>query len=214
MRYETMQARADFVSRWSAAIEARLRGGTIDIANSIKATVERMLDEAQERMPELSTAETTESYDRVRRFMEAVGQAAPSSPAMPDEATRRLRAKLILEEALETVVRGLGLRGFMCSGHGREYLPSPEAVSAMEFEATTAGDLVELVDGCEDLRVVTEGTLIAAGVRNREPARAVDENNLEKIATGQRMPDGKWKKSPNHRPPDIAGVLRDQGAAI
>ena len=45
----------------------------------------------------------TAHYDRVKAFMQKVGQDTPEGAAVPDEKTRILRAKLILEEALETV---------------------------------------------------------------------------------------------------------------
>jgi len=35
--------------------------------------------------------------------MQQAGQETPSKPTIPDEATRLLRARLILEEALETI---------------------------------------------------------------------------------------------------------------
>ncbi|RME85522.1 MAG: hypothetical protein D6785_04320, partial [Planctomycetota bacterium] len=40
---------------------------------------------------------------RVEEFMRLAGQEIPEVPTLPDEKTRLLRSKLILEEALETI---------------------------------------------------------------------------------------------------------------
>jgi predicted HAD superfamily Cof-like phosphohydrolase len=38
--------------------------------------------------------------------------------------------------------------------------------------------------------------------------QAVDQNNLAKFGPGgHRREDGKWVKPPDHKPPDIAGLL-------
>ena len=50
----------------------------------------------------------TQHYERVKTFMENAGQAVPSAVTEPPAITRTLRAKLILEEALETI-QALGI---------------------------------------------------------------------------------------------------------
>ena len=51
----------------------------------------------------------TAHYNRIKAFMQKVGQETPEIATIPDEKTRILRAKLILEEALETV-EALGVK--------------------------------------------------------------------------------------------------------
>jgi len=51
----------------------------------------------------------TAHYNRIKAFMQKVGQDTPEIATIPDEKTRILRAKLILEEALETV-EALGVK--------------------------------------------------------------------------------------------------------
>ena len=68
--------------------------------------------------------------------------------------------------------------------------------------------MVETIDGCCDLAVVTTGTLSACGVPDLPFQQAVDQNNLEKFGPGNTIrDDGKLIKPPGHKPPDIAGIL-------
>lgn len=133
---------------------------------------------------------TTEHYDRVKRFMELAGQETPAYPAIPSEEVRKLRANLIMEEAAETVA---------ALGFTVEYSFKPDPDKKL--------DLVEIIDGCCDLSVVNEGTLIACGVPDRPFLEEVDQNNLDKIEKGTTREDGKLIKPPDHRPPDIRSIL-------
>ena len=96
----------------------------------------------------------TSDQAEVKKWMLAFGQECPEKPIVPSLEVRKLRAKLILEEALE-VVRGLGFEV--------EINPLGELIP-FEEEHFSGPDLLEIADGCEDLKVVTEGTLIACGL--------------------------------------------------
>ncbi len=140
---------------------------------------------------------------RIRSFMQKAGQATPDAPVIPTEEIRILRAKLILEEALETV-RGLGV--------GVRLGPDGEMVSSkatnLDFYIDGPVDLEEVVDGCADISVVTIGTLIAFGIDDEPVLEEVDAANLRKFAPGgHRRADGKWIKPPDWTPPDIDGVI-------
>ncbi len=132
--------------------------------------------------------------------MVKAGQDTPAQPIVPDEDIRILRAKLILEEALETV-HALGVSvSFDAEGQ-------PTA-----FEATGPFDMEEVVDGCADISVVTIGTLIAIGVDDEPILEEVDAANLRKFGPGgRRREDGKWLKPPDWTPPNIMGRLQEQG---
>lgn len=144
-------------------------------------------------------------WERVRQFMLLAGQAAPGEPAIPDQDTRRLRAALILEEALETIT-ALGFRVVHDRSNGIVRMDD------VTLEHAAEPSLVEIADGCADLQVVTTGTLIACGLKDNALLRVVDENNLAKFGPGgYRRPDGKWVKPPGHQPPPIAAVLQAQG---
>ena len=144
-------------------------------------------------------------YLRVREFMRRVGQDTPPSPVTPDAPTRMLRAKLILEEALETVA-ALGVEVTVSAGEAN--VPLGAGSSSLSFETTAEADLEGVVDGCADISVVTIGTLIAFGVDDEPVLEEVDAANLRKFGPGSRMrDDGKWIKPPDWTPPDILGVV-------
>lgn len=103
----------------------------------------------------------TQEQQRVRDWMKAFGQDCPTQPTIPSLEIRKLRAKLILEEALETI-KGLGLDVYdeMYDSH------LTSANNSFRFEEGVGGlqpNLIDIIDGCEDLKVVTEGTLVACG---------------------------------------------------
>ena len=157
------------------------------------------------RLPE--HLRTTPHWDNVRELMLRAKQDVPHSVTMPDENVRRLRAKLILEEALETI-EGLGF--YLTHSNAAH---DPIGDDMLHLIPKPGGPLmVEIVDGCADLSVVTIGTLIACGVPDLRLLELVDENNLQKFGPGgYRRDDGKWVKPPGHQPPDVAGLLRQLG---
>lgn len=131
-------------------------------------------------------------------FMKHAGQELPDEIGIPSEAVRKLRAALILEEALETV-KALG---FNATVRGVSVQKN------IDLMAAYTPDLEEVFDGCADLSVVTEGTLIAFGMPDRALYHLVDLNNLEKFGPGSRKrEDGKWIKPPGHRPPPIKALV-------
>ncbi len=150
-------------------------------------------------------------YTRVREFMQKVGQETPSSPLIPDEKTRLLRAKLILEEAIETIqAMGVEVRLRDTEGQAGVVTVDPHE---LEFSINGEVDLEGVVDGCADISVVTIGTLISFGVDDEPILEEVDSANLRKFGPGSyARDDGKWMKPPDWTPPDILGVLERQGA--
>lgn len=138
----------------------------------------------------------------VEWFHILAGDPPPGKPTEPTPDVRILRAKLILEEAFETIHHGLGIDMFYAG------LCQSVDVDAMEFRANRPFDMIETIDGCCDLRYVTTGTLSACGVPDRPFQDAVDQNNLDKFGPGHSLrEDGKLIKPPGHQPPDIAGIL-------
>ncbi len=147
----------------------------------------------------------TPHFHRVTDFMLRAKQECPLVPTMPTEKVRELRAKLILEEALETI-KALGFAVRMESDNNLVQM------SEIALDSCYKPDLVEVVDGCADISVVTVGTLIACGVKDEPVLECVDANNIMKLGPGHSWrEDGKLLKPANHRPPDIDLVLRAQG---
>jgi predicted HAD superfamily Cof-like phosphohydrolase len=138
---------------------------------------------------------------RIENFMLLAGQEVKYFPRIPTDDIRKLRATLILEEALETI-DALGF-GVKITG------PHPK-----DFELIGGGpcNIIEVADGCADISVVTIGTLSAFGIGDKALLKEVDESNLRKFsAGGYRRDDGKWIKPPDWKAPDIEGVLKKQG---
>lgn len=96
---------------------------------------------------------------QVKDWMTAFGQECPEKPTIPSLEVRKLRAKLILEEALETIW-ALGLQAEITSIHAHSLHTQDIAF----YEHSKEANLLEIADGCEDLKVVTDGTLVACGL--------------------------------------------------
>lgn len=149
----------------------------------------------------------SEHYKRIEEFMKLAGQDTPSSPSIPSEAVRKLRAKLILEEALETI-QALGFR--VVIDNDTEYNTEVVISKNMDFYPDFKPNLEEIIDGCADISVVTYGTLIACGVPDVPFIEEVDNNNLAKFGPGHTIrEDGKLEKPPNHQPPKIKEILEN-----
>jgi predicted HAD superfamily Cof-like phosphohydrolase len=149
----------------------------------------------------------TAHYKRVRKFMEEAGQAMPEQPTVPGGKTRRLRAKLILEEALETIeALGIDLRLEASEDTGK--------LSAERFrfsESEEGPDLKEIADGCGDLSVVATGTLVACGIEDAPLLEEIDRANLRKFSSGHSLSeDGKVLKSGTFEEPDVQRVIENQ----
>ncbi len=140
----------------------------------------------------------TDHQRLIDEFMRKAKQEVPEKPTLPGKDVLLLRARLIMEEAVETVEA----MGFAPEMHGR----------AVTFHTVGEPDLVKIVDGCADLSVVTIGTLSALGVADYGILQEVDNNNLAKFGPGHSLRnDGKLIKPPNHRPAKFGARLLEQG---
>ena len=145
----------------------------------------------------------SDHQQRVERFMRLAGQDVPNKPQVPSEEVRLLRARLIMEEALETI-EALGV----CV---RDFIRLKIYITDLEFCSEYSPNLSQIIDGCCDLSVVTTGTLSACGIADEEPQRRVDVNNLEKFGPGgHRDENGKWIKPPGHKPPSFDDLIGTQ----
>lgn len=124
--------------------------------------------------------EVTGHYASVKRFMQLAKQGTPDKPVMPPEEVLLLRARLILEETLETI-QALGVSVSVRSDTG-DYTELDERINPIRItQAIFKPDLEAIADGCADLSVVNIGTLVACGIADAELLRQVDENNLRKF---------------------------------
>lgn len=110
---------------------------------------------------------------RVEDFMRKAGQEVPDKPTIPSEEVRLLRAKLILEEAVETIhALGFDIEGDIDPDYN---------LTDMIIPHTLGCDIKEVIDGCCDIAVVTTGTLSAFGIADVIPQKEVDHSNLAKF---------------------------------
>ena len=156
-------------------------------------------------------ARTTEHYDKVHRFATLAGNQMPDKPTAPDPKKAVLCARLIMEEAMETVA-ALGVDLKLIAEASRY---DPLTFKSLVFEPNRAPNLPEVVDGACDTRVVSTFAMAVCGVRDAVPQERVDDNNLGKFNPelgGYKCPTtGKWIKPANYPKPAIVEALRDQG---
>lgn len=126
----------------------------------------------------------TYNQKSVRDWMLKFGQNCPEKPVQLDEKTAKLRAKLILEEALETICKGLGIRVNIYQAGCEGYVQLSESLLkdlVIDLTKDKEVDLVELADGVSDLMVVSEGTAVAAGIDTEEIHNEVCRSNDSKL---------------------------------
>ena len=142
---------------------------------------------------------------QVEAFHWATGSTVGTRPAIGDA---ELRAKLIAEEAAETIAAlGFGINVGLYRQHRNA--PDTDVPIAVYDRPSGQPNLEEAVDGLADLIYVAIGSAVSMGV-DLEPVFAeVHRANMAKAA-GPKRADGKILKPEGWRPPDIARVLREQ----
>jgi predicted HAD superfamily Cof-like phosphohydrolase len=154
------------------------------------------------------TTSKSDHQTRVEDFMAKAKQSLPEIPTIPTGAIRLSRARLIMEEAFEEI-RALGV-----NISDSKSIIDDLNFEDLEFYAGGIFDMVEMVDGCCDLKVVTTGTLSACGINDIKMQEIVDLNNLKKFGPGHYINEaGKLIKPPNFIGPqsEILEELRKQG---
>lgn len=154
----------------------------------------------------------SEHQQRVDEFMRLADQEVPLAPVIPNEKTRILRAKLILEEALETIREGLGVDVLIDHGNSIKTVGFGNVIMEnLDFNVVRDADLEQIADGCADLMVVTTGTLSACGIADEALQHEIDCNNLQKFGPGgHKREDGKWVKPKDHPLPQTGKILKEQ----
>jgi predicted HAD superfamily Cof-like phosphohydrolase len=131
----------------------------------------------------------TTTYQNVKEFMSTFGQERPPAPIIPSLAVRKLRAKLILEEALETI-KALGFVVGISNPRYEDYQYIGDSWDDIcerniRLEELHEPNLVEILDGLCDLDYVgTSGTAIACGISEGQMIDAAEEvhrSNMSKL---------------------------------
>lgn len=138
--------------------------------------------------------------------------------AIPPAKVRELRARLILEEALETCY-ALGV--VVAEAGNGSHAPQEIAIGGLTFSASDhpeiqAGaevepDLEGIIDGCCDTIYVCVGTLVACGIPDLPHLAEVNRANNDKFPNGVAMfnEHGKFQKPKGWRGPDHAAVREE-----
>lgn len=148
---------------------------------------------------------------RVEAFLRGIRRPIPDVPTVAGRELLATMGRTLLEETLEWLqAAGLNVRiSLGDDNHTRNLVYKDFTVT---IDATREPGLVEMAKEAADVSVVTIGNLISCGIRDEEILRAVDENNLLKVATGSYdLASGKFVKAPNHPKTDLKPVLREQG---
>ena len=163
---------------------------------------EQVIEQQNERRKALLDSHPryqTEIQYRVMRFMEMAGQPVLNEPGDPGQDVRKLGAKLILEEALETI-ESLGFRVNQTSA-GMELISLDES----KF------DIEGVVDGCCDTIYVCQWAMLSVGVRDGLPLMEVCDANDRKFGPGaHKNEDGKVQKPAGWIGPDIRSAIEAQ----
>ena len=136
-------------------------------------------------------------------------QPLPVCPTTPSVEVRKLRARLMLEETLETIRDGLGLDVVTAFG-------PIKGTDDVQFQEARAPNMIEIADGLADQEVVLLGTAASCGIAHQPIFELVMDNNLLKFAPGHKFDEGgKLIKPPKHPSPSggISGTLVIQGWA-
>ncbi len=129
-------------------------------------------------------------------------------PTEPSDKDRKLRARLCLEEVVETI-SAMGVRLKYTNPMGESTIDLTLAIQEgqIEFDDAHAVNFLELGDGAADVLFALFGTLLTFGV-----SRSLDDLFVEVLRTNLlkvgRDEHGKACKPDGWRPPDIRGVMR------
>lgn len=138
----------------------------------------------------------------VRDFNRSINTPRRESPGMPSVEVRILRARLILEEALETCC-ALGIRVKIKDNS----IHTDLTMDNFKFLPEFAADLNEAIDGLCDIKYVVDGTADALGVDLDLFFEEVHASNMRKL-DGPKDANGKQLKPEGWKPPRIAEMLR------
>lgn len=139
-------------------------------------------------------------------------QSIPSTPGIPSEDIRLCRAKLIMEEALETVEA----LGFSVSAEIYQNAPSNQTrtevrITNIHFHDSYPPNLEEIIDGCCDAIYVCTGTMAACGVPDLPHLEEVCRANNDKFPGGKATvnADGKFLKPVSWQGPNHSAILKE-----
>lgn len=140
--------------------------------------------------------------EKVKEFHRVMGIPTHERPTMPDEATRVLRCRLLLEETLE-FIHASGCSLWFAGTYRVE-------ARALAIDVNGTPNLAAMAQENADVRYIAHGNDLAMGVDGRV-FNEVHAANLAKASNGvvTRRADGKVVKPEGWSPPDVARVIED-----
>lgn len=136
-------------------------------------------------------------------------QRVPDMYAVPGLMVRELRARLILEEALETIAA----LGFSIRPKSTKQFYHVSDVDLLPIEEM-AVDIDDVIDGCADTIYVAIGTMLVHGAPDLPHLAEINRTNNAKFpgAVAITNPEtGKFQKPPGWQPPDHKRVRQAVG---
>lgn len=143
---------------------------------------------------------SNENLEKVKLFHVATNSPVLPRPGIPPYDRIRLRAKLVIEEALEVVGALLGIP------EEQTKVFVAKNCQAIDMELEPKPDLKKVAKELADLEYVTAGTNLEFGLPADDIFQAVHLNNMTK-ATGPVREDGKRLKPPGYVPVDLGSIL-------
>lgn len=134
--------------------------------------------------------------------------ALPEVPSIPPFGVRMLRARLILEESLETI----SALGFKIKPTETGFYNEIRSMDDLRLVSHgDAPDLEGIIDGCCDVIYVATGTLLACGVPDVPHLEIVNRANNAKFPGGVATLNdhGKFQKPAGWEPPDHMALIND-----
>jgi predicted HAD superfamily Cof-like phosphohydrolase len=158
----------------------------------------------------------------VKEFMLAAGQKCPTCPIEPDDKSRILRVRLLLEEVLE-LAQASGVR-ISIPVIGSVESPDDgtpieinlatvelDDLKGVDFEVVAPANIIEVADALADINYVSYGAAIAYGLDMESFDKEVHCSNMSKFIDGHKDPEtGKWIKGPSYRAVNFKPILEAQ----
>lgn len=134
-------------------------------------------------------------------------RAIPADYEIPNQQTRELRARLILEEALESI-HALGFDVKIERGPISSHI-NIETIDVLSFVSNRTPDLEGIIDGCCDTIYVATGTLCAIGAPDIPHMNEVCKANDAKFPDCKAILNehGKFQKPAGWKPPDHIPII-------
>jgi predicted HAD superfamily Cof-like phosphohydrolase len=142
------------------------------------AEVNQRLDRLEASMMEKFGNRRMTTRERIRNFNKAFGRPVNDSYTPVDIETRELLGKLLLEEAVEYVVKGLGCDVKIDIEAGR---PKDEGYFRVEHREGVQLDPLEITDGLADVNVVIHFNSHWHGINLDRATEIVDDSNMSKL---------------------------------